>query len=365
MKLITRLVGLVVLCAFCAKPVLAESAPVYDADSLPPFDQGSDSRGSDVPPPPPAPLASNDQDSGFVPMQGDAESFPAEEPRRVTRSQPVVSNSPASSPSAERIRRLEQQVANLQSSEKNVKIETLQNQIQALRSEIDTLNHQLQQMQKQKNQSQNQNQSTVVTKNTDSIGDNDTPAKEDELQNKDNKTNRTTSPKKTQLVKNDVTKKTSTTEESDDSKKPTEQTLEAKAPSNTQPNVQEEQEIYQTAYNLIKSKKYTDAITSLKDMLKKYPSGQFASNAHYWLGELYGLSGKSDQALTEFSTVVRDYSESPRVAEAQLKVGLIFASQSKWPDAKTALKKVVNHYPGTTSARLASEQLKQIKDAGH
>ena len=59
----------------------------------------------------------------------------------------------------------------------------------------------------------------------------------------------------------------------------------------------EEQQIYQTAYNLIKAKKYNEAVTALQKMLQKYPSGQFASNAHYWLGELYGLMGKNDQAL--------------------------------------------------------------------
>jgi len=80
---------------------------------------------------------------------------------------------------------------------------------------------------------------------------------------------------------------------------------------------------------------------------------------------LYGIVGKSDQALTEFTTVVKSYPDSPRIADAQLKVGLIFASQSNWTDAKSAFKKVINHYPGTASSRLASEQLKQLKQAGH
>ena len=132
-----------------------------------------------------------------------------------------------------------------------------------------------------------------------------------------------------------------------------------------QPNVAEEQQIYQTAYDLIKAKKYNEAVKTLQGMLQKYPSGQFASNAHYWLGELYGLMGKNDQALTEFSSVVQNYPQSPRVSDAQLKVGLIYATQMKWPDAKSAFKKVINHYPGTTSSRLAAEQLKQIKQAGH
>ena len=96
-------------------------------------------------------------------------------------------------------------------------------------------------------------------------------------------------------------------------------------------------------------------------MLKKYPSGQFAANAHYWLGELYGLMGKNDQAVTEFGAVVQNYPDSPRVSDAQLKVGLIYAAQFKWSDAKSSFKKVINRYPGTASARLAAEQLKQIK----
>lgn len=135
--------------------------------------------------------------------------------------------------------------------------------------------------------------------------------------------------------------------------------------ADSQPDVAEEQQIYQTAYTQIKDKKYDDAVITLQTMLKKYPRGQFASNAHYWLGELYGLLGKNDKSLNEFVTVVTNYPKSPRVSDAQLKVGLIFASQSKWTEAKSAFKKVINHYPGTASSRLASEQLKQIDKAGH
>lgn len=62
---------------------------------------------------------------------------------------------------------------------------------------------------------------------------------------------------------------------------------------------------------------------------------------------------------------MKNYPDSPKVADAQLKLGLIYAAQFKWPDAKGAFKKVINHYPGTATARLAAEQLKQIKEAGH
>jgi TolA-binding protein len=72
---------------------------------------------------------------------------------------------------------------------------------------------------------------------------------------------------------------------------------------------------------------------------------------------------KNDRSAEEFATVVKNYPDSPKIADAQLKLGLIYAAQFKWPDAKAAFKKVVSNYPGTASARLASEQLKQIKQA--
>jgi tol-pal system protein YbgF len=133
----------------------------------------------------------------------------------------------------------------------------------------------------------------------------------------------------------------------------------------TQPSGDEEQKIYQIAYNQIKAKKYDSAASTLQKMLEKYPSGQFAANAHYWLGELYGLMNKNEQSITEFTAVVKNYPTSPKVADAQLKLGLIYAAQFKWADAKKSFKAVIMNYPGTSFSRLAMEQLKQIKAAGH
>jgi tol-pal system protein YbgF len=138
-----------------------------------------------------------------------------------------------------------------------------------------------------------------------------------------------------------------------------------KAVASNQPNVAEEQQIYQTAYDLIKSKKYNEAVNTLQKMLQRYPSGQSAANAHYWLGELYGLLNKNEQAANEFSIVVKNYPDSPKVGDAELKLGFIYLAQFKWADAKTSFKNVATRYPGTASARSASDQLKQIKLAGH
>lgn len=319
-----------------AMPVFAESAPVYDLDSTQSeqFESPPDQiQFSQAQPAPQEPAAA------YVPGEG--------------RAEPPI----ASSNVEQRMQRIEQQLSSSPTGEALARMESLQDQVQALRGQVEQLTHQLEQVQtQQKNlyadldkrlaqsQSSSTESSTKSTSATEAVAANDKPANE---------------------VAVAVVKSTAKTAAATKITAPTIiDSLAAKTAAD-QPNVGEEQQFYQTAYNFIKVKKYKEAVSALQTMLKRYPTGQFASNAHYWLGELYGLMGNNDEALSEFSLVVHQYPHSPRISDAQLKVGLILASQLKWSDAKTALKSVINHYPGTASAKLASEQLKQIKQAGH
>ena len=78
-----------------------------------------------------------------------------------------------------------------------------------------------------------------------------------------------------------------------------------------------------------------------------------------------GLLNKNEQSAAEFSQIINNFPNSPKVSDASLKLGLIYVGEFKWTEAKNIFKKVVKLYPGTASARLATEQLKQIKQAGH
>ncbi len=342
------LIAILALSFGSASLVWAEAAPVFDADNLQQaFEGESQQQMQAAQEYPPAPMS---QDEGFAPAQQE----PSMEMTQV-RPQPQMAepNSPYLSVD-QRVRKLEQQLHNAQASEGAAKIESLQQQVQALRGQVEQLTHNLQQM-----QAQQKNQYDDLDKRVSASAQTATQAPEPMVaantqappSGADLQADGMPAPKgkKSKVAKTDVAAATAT----------------AVSASAAQPNVQEEQQVYQTAYNLIKQKRYTAAISALQRIVQKYPSGQFAANAHYWLGELYGLTGKTDQALVEFSTVAKSFPTSPRVADANLKVGLILAAQFNWPDAKTAFKKVISHYPGTASARVATEQLKQIKLAGH
>lgn len=321
----------------------ADPAPVYDADAMQ-FDGVSD---QDMPPPPPPgqEVAFQDNQANQVVTYG------GPPPAMVNASMPPSTTMPME----QRVQRLEQMLYNVQNSDASARIESLQTQLQAMRNQLEQLTHQLQLVQNQQKLMYADLEKRIVN-NPAAAG----PGAPNVTTMNPAMAALASSVARTEPAKPMVA-------QSQTAQVATEVATAAREiiPVATQPNVVEEQSIYQTAYNHIKAKRYDDAVSALQGMLKKYPSGQFASNAHYWLGELYGLMGKNDKALSEFDLVVDRYPDSPRVSDAQLKLGLIYASQFKWFDAKDAFKKVMIQYPGTASARLASEQLKQIRRAGH
>lgn len=65
-------------------------------------------------------------------------------------------------------------------------------------------------------------------------------------------------------------------------------------------NPADEQISYLAAYELLKNKKFDEAIAAMQTFVQKYPRGGYTANAEYWLGELYlqkkGLS-RGDSAF--------------------------------------------------------------------
>lgn len=316
----------------------AESAPVYDADAMQQQNDYSIDQGQDLPlPPPPG------QEGAFVPPQ----------PAAGASKSPTVAIAQDNTAVEQRMKKLEQQINTLQTDSSAARVEALQKEVQSLRGQVEQLTHQNQQLQDQQKSMYSDLDKRLSQADKQPAKKSLDPAADEPNAGLDVKANQ----KVTQAKKPGKQVITPDSDKAD--------TAETGVSKADQPNVAEEQQIYQTAYDQIKAKKYDDAVKTLQGMLKKYPEGQFASNAHYWLGELYGLMGKHTDALTEFNVVVKDYPQSPRVSDAQLKIGLIYAAQFNWTDAKSTFKKIISRYPGTASARLASDQLKQIKDAGH
>lgn len=126
----------------------------------------------------------------------------------------------------------------------------------------------------------------------------------------------------------------------------------------------EEIKAYEAAFSQIKAKKYTDAIQSLTAYLQKYPEGTYVANTHYWLGELYSISGANDKATEELMLVATSFSSSDKASNAMLKLGNMAYEQNNFLQAKEWWQKVVKQYPNTAASRIATARLSQLEKSG-
>lgn len=123
--------------------------------------------------------------------------------------------------------------------------------------------------------------------------------------------------------------------------------------------------LYQSAVSDIQAKNYTKAMTEMQGYLSQYPAGQYAANAHYWLGELNMISGNNQEASDEFNTVVSDYPKSDKVSDAMWKIGMLAMANQDYKSAKQTFQAIVKKYPNSSAARLANKELDQLNQAGY
>lgn len=117
---------------------------------------------------------------------------------------------------------------------------------------------------------------------------------------------------------------------------------------------------YESAVSLVmKDKKYNEAINSFKNYIKNYPNSPYISNAYFWLGESYFKTNQLTDAKNSFLVVVKDNVATKR-AEALYKLGLISKADKNNDVAKKFFMLVVRDYPGTTTAKLADNEIKKL-----
>jgi tol-pal system protein YbgF len=121
---------------------------------------------------------------------------------------------------------------------------------------------------------------------------------------------------------------------------------------------------YQAAFELLKQGRYDQAAIALQQFMVAFPGSELSDNAQYWLAETHYVSQEYKKALPAFQQVIEQYPESRKIPDALLKIGYCNYELKRFADAKKALSAVVARFPETTAARLASQRLDQMKNEG-
>lgn len=117
---------------------------------------------------------------------------------------------------------------------------------------------------------------------------------------------------------------------------------------------------YQSALQTLRGGQYQEAIAALSAFPEQYPQSSYLPNAHYWQGEANYVLRNFEAAIINFQTVITEFPVSSKVADAMLKQGFSQYELGQVDVAMDNLKRVVDEYPTTSAARLAKVRLERI-----
>jgi tol-pal system protein YbgF len=135
----------------------------------------------------------------------------------------------------------------------------------------------------------------------------------------------------------------------------------SQAPIASLANPADERRMYDSAFDALKEGRYAEAARRFQSFLTTYPNGEFAPNAHYWLGESYYVTQNYQMALDSFQRLLREFPSSAKAPDALLKVGYSHYELRQWQQAEATLNEVLQRYPDTTVARLAQGRLRALR----
>jgi tol-pal system protein YbgF len=121
--------------------------------------------------------------------------------------------------------------------------------------------------------------------------------------------------------------------------------------------------LYQNALRDFTSGHYDLARQEFSDYIKNFPSNDLASNAQFYLGEIYYAQGDYNNAIGSYDTVLANYPRSFKLASSLYKKGTAELEMGLKASGVRDLREVARRFPGTEEARRAQAKLHEIAAA--
>lgn len=124
------------------------------------------------------------------------------------------------------------------------------------------------------------------------------------------------------------------------------------------PNPSDELASYRKAVDLVLNQRdFAGGIEAMQAYLEEFPSGHYAGNAQYWIGQIHLQQEELEQSEEWFSRLIKDFPSHQKAPEAKFKLGRVYHLMEQPERAQALLKEVADS--GDAAAVLAQEYLKQ------
>jgi tol-pal system protein YbgF len=119
-------------------------------------------------------------------------------------------------------------------------------------------------------------------------------------------------------------------------------------------------DLYRLGYGDYAKGNYDLALAELQDFVRLNPKDDLADDAQYLIGEVYFSQQKYPEAVSAYDRLLSDHAGGDKAAAAYLKKGLALLEMNRTADAVIQLQHVVSAYPKSEEARIARERLRAL-----
>ena len=121
--------------------------------------------------------------------------------------------------------------------------------------------------------------------------------------------------------------------------------------------------LYNSALRDYTGGNYPLALQEFTDYLRYYPNTPLASNAQFYIGDIYYQQGQFEKAIQEYDKAIEQYPNGTKTAAAQLKKGFGLINLNLRTQGMRELSSLIQRFPNTPEAALAQDKLTSLEAA--
>jgi tol-pal system protein YbgF len=118
---------------------------------------------------------------------------------------------------------------------------------------------------------------------------------------------------------------------------------------------------YETAYQLFRENKYSEARSRFEAFIRDYPPNDLTDNAQFWISETYYAEKDYESAILAYETVLKKYPESDKTAGSLLKQGYAFIEIGDTKTGRIILQKLIERFPDSQEAASAKKKISDLE----
>ncbi|MDR1777105.1 MAG: tol-pal system protein YbgF [Desulfovibrio sp.] len=119
--------------------------------------------------------------------------------------------------------------------------------------------------------------------------------------------------------------------------------------------------LFDAGVNAYNARNYVEAQRSFNDFVKNYPSHNLIPEARYYLAECYFQRNQFNDAVLAYDTVIKKYPTSSSAPGAYLKQGICFSKINQKAAATARMQDLIKKYPKSPEAARAKSFLQTNK----